>query len=68
MFKIDRDAAKSGDWSGIKASRRFADRELDKVCREVVGGRAPIVLPSPSAVNTLLEEIGLLESSAEHKR
>jgi len=65
MFKSGRGAAKSGDGDGIKASRRFADRKLDKVCRAIVERRAPIVLPRASVVNVLLEEIGLLESSAK---
>jgi hypothetical protein len=61
MFRIGRAAAKSGGGDGIAASRRFASRELDKICREIVKRRTPVVLPRASVVNVLLEEIGLLK-------
>ncbi len=64
MFQTARTAAKSGDTDGSRASRRFAHRELDKICREIVALRPRIALPSAGALNVLLEEIGLLEPSA----
>lgn len=62
MFRLGRTAAKTngGDWT--KGSRRFVDRELDKICREIARRRAPVVLPRASDLDVLLQETRLLES------
>lgn len=68
MFQAGRAAARSAEGDEAGALRRFADQELDKLCREIVELRASVVLPSVRAVNLLLCEIGLLESPAARKR
>lgn len=68
MFKAGRAAAKSAGGDAAKASRRFADRELNKVCRKIVKRRARIVLPNAGVVNALLEETGLLESPVNYEK
>jgi hypothetical protein len=60
MFRIAQAANSSESGAAIRAARCFADRELGRVCSELVELRPRIAPPSAESVNLVLVEIGLL--------
>jgi len=64
MFRVAQAAGVSRSGDAMGDARRFADRELDKVCSGLVERRPRIAPPSADAVNRVLAEIGLLGPAA----